>query len=1000
MIQKKLAIIFLTMLLIASAAFLPVLAQEEELPDPVEYEETDTLKVPDSEGRTTVEKDYVYVTGDEKLGIDMTAKNQNGTAKVNGEVFSEFGGAWITADAGTADLTAGNIHGGYGIFGIIRNGGTIKALVEDIFAAEDAGLDIVIPGAGTLNFEGGDITSDSYGVTLLTGTEDDSYPVDPIPDPGEDDWIDPSPVNSPDPEVSGDNDPAPDDGSDQQNAAEGTSDSKITFLSVDSKETGVDVELNNASKVTLNGEAVFSDDKGVEIELSDQGGTVTMDTPIIDAENQGLVITAAAGEVTVKNNDYIDANSAIEITNEGGTVSLPEGGDLIGNSGVYVEATGGTTTVSTGDISAQNYGVSVWTYAPDPYEPYDPDENGSGSGTQGSSDSGDTAGSKPKVEITVNGGITDQIDMTMPEVDWDVEPDPDPEDGYESSSFTKDASGNGDEEDPENPEAKGSVGIIVNAEAESNIDISVSNEISMSYGNEIEAYDNAQVNVSVDEYIYTDYGNRISSSDGATVKFTVGEDIDAGGKALETFADSGNIEILVDSIVAEENDEALDTAGIDATSMGTGKTEITVKDGIEVISENSETDTYGIDLYNIGGKITVLVGNDVTAEGPGAVGMEVSNLSEENAAVASNVEITGNLAGTSKGLVFDTEKDTNAKADILVTETISGTKAGVEVSEDAAPNNFDLTVWKIESGNGHAAVKPDGSAAEAVEPEIKYIIKIDPDSESKIEAVKEDGSAPEKSHGFMYQKQGQRVYVRGINGYEVTEAYNGKQNRTPLTLDENSGLFYLEVPNGGGIWLTVEKSPVPPRPEPVNPGNHMDFYRIGDLSWLNDVQLPATGFSASHVTALPARPQGLSYGTTGLTLQIPGLDVAEAIVTVPEDNGSYPVEWLDRSVGLLEQSSLPGEGVTVLTGHNHLNTTETGPFLFIGKMEENDRIMITDADNEMRIYKVYGNYKIASDGFAEIAPAVRENALVLITCEDESVEGGYLNRRVVLAEPL
>ena len=390
----------------------------------------------------------------------------------------------------------------------------------------------------------------------------------------------------------------------------------------------------------------------------------------------------------------------------------------------------------------------------------------------------------------------------------------------------------------------------------------------------------------------------------------------------------------------------------------------------------------------------------MTAEGPGAVGMEVSNLSEENAAVESNVEITGNLAGTSKGLVFDTEKDTNAKADILVTETISGTKAGVEVSEDAAPNNFDLTVWKIESGNGHAAVKPDGSAAGAVEPEIKYIIKIDPDSESKIEAVNEDGSAPEKSHGFMYQKQGQRVYVRGINGYEVTEAYNGKQNRTPLTLDENSGLFYLEVPNGGGIWLTVEKSPVPPRPEPVTPGNHMDFYRIGDLSWLNDVQLPATGFSASHVTALPARPQGLSYGTTGLTLQIPGLDVVEAIVTVPEDNGSYPVEWLDRSVGLLEQSSLPGEGVTVLTGHNHLNTTETGPFLFIGKMEENDRIMITDADNEMRIYKVYGNYKIASDGFAEIAPAVRENALVLITCEDESVEGGYLNRRVVLAEPL
>ena len=54
----------------------------------------------------------------------------------------------------------------------------------------------------------------------------------------------------------------------------------------------------------------------------------------------------------------------------------------------------------------------------------------------------------------------------------------------------------------------------------------------------------------------------------------------------------------------------------------------------------------------------------------------------------------------------------------------------------------------------------------------------------------------------------------------------------------------------------------------------------------------------------------------------------------------------------------------------------------------------------MQTYRVYGNFKIASDGFASIASEVRENALVLITCEDEAVDGGYLNRRVILAEPL
>ena len=121
---------------------------------------------------------------------------------------------------------------------------------------------------------------------------------------------------------------------------------------------------------------------------------------------------------------------------------------------------------------------------------------------------------------------------------------------------------------------------------------------------------------------------------------------------------------------------------------------------------------------------------------------------------------------------------------------------------------------------------------------------------------------------------------------------------------------------------------------------------------------------------------------------------------VPNVDGGYPVEWLDRNIGFLEQSSMPGKGITVLTGHNHLNNTEAGPFLFIGKLEKGDRVMIRDHRGALETYQVYGNYKIAADGFASIADEVCSNALVLITCEDESTEGGYLNRRVILAEPL
>ena len=210
---------------------------------------------------------------------------------------------------------------------------------------------------------------------------------------------------------------------------------------------------------------------------------------------------------------------------------------------------------------------------------------------------------------------------------------------------------------------------------------------------------------------------------------------------------------------------------------------------------------------------------------------------------------------------------------------------------------------------------------------------------------------------------------------------------------------YEEDPLALGHYYKITLTHNPNQSDEPGP-HHIDFYRIGDLSWLYDRKLPGTGFSASRVTELRERPQGMVYGTTGLTLQIPELGVSEVIMTVPEVDGEYPVDWLGSAIGLLEKSSLPGSGVSVLTGHNHLNSTEAGPFLSLGSLERESRVMVTDARNGMQMYRVYGNYKIASNAFASVAENVRVNALVLITCEDESIDGGYLNRRVILAEPV
>ena len=169
---------------------------------------------------------------------------------------------------------------------------------------------------------------------------------------------------------------------------------------------------------------------------------------------------------------------------------------------------------------------------------------------------------------------------------------------------------------------------------------------------------------------------------------------------------------------------------------------------------------------------------------------------------------------------------------------------------------------------------------------------------------------------------------------------------------------------------------------------------------VDDSDLPKTGFSALHPQELRSRPLNVRYTPTNLAIRIPQLSIESDLLLVPEISGEYPVEWLGDSIGMLEGSALPGKGVMVLTAHNHLNTTENGPFVALGTLNMGDHIFLTDANNRLYPYQISGNYTIDADGFASIAGDLGENTLVMITCEDEAASGGYLHRRVIFADPL
>jgi LPXTG-site transpeptidase (sortase) family protein len=169
-----------------------------------------------------------------------------------------------------------------------------------------------------------------------------------------------------------------------------------------------------------------------------------------------------------------------------------------------------------------------------------------------------------------------------------------------------------------------------------------------------------------------------------------------------------------------------------------------------------------------------------------------------------------------------------------------------------------------------------------------------------------------------------------------------------------------------------------------------------------DCQLPATGFSSVHATPLSVQPKDLNYHPIQMRIQVPTLELDMELVDVPLEEKTWRVEWLGESAGLLSGSSLPGEGLSIIAAHNTLNSTAYGPFALLSTMEVNDSIFVNGEDNKLTIFRVYANELLDANGMEELLSIAEktENTLVLVTCENESIDGGYLNRRVIFAKPV
>ncbi len=240
---------------------------------------------------------------------------------------------------------------------------------------------------------------------------------------------------------------------------------------------------------------------------------------------------------------------------------------------------------------------------------------------------------------------------------------------------------------------------------------------------------------------------------------------------------------------------------------------------------------------------------------------------------------------------------------------------------------------------------------------------------------------------------------------EVIELPNNEDpNNKPATGEYYEGDLITVVISTGGIQPQPGPGPDPdPQPQPGPSDTNIPIYYIGDGTTLfgSGNTLPATGFPTRIHVPLSVKPANLNYETLSMRIQIPAINVDVELTGVPEVDGTWAVEWLADQAGLLSGSAMPGEGYAMIAAHNHLNTMEIGPFALLFSLEENDRIFVNTADDGLQIYSVYANELLEPDDMQKMASIAQseENSIILVTCENEMVEGGYMNRRAVFAKP-
>ena len=368
------------------------------------------------------------------------------------------------------------------------------------------------------------------------------------------------------------------------------------------------------------------------------------------------------------------------------------------------------------------------------------------------------------------------------------------------------------------------------------------------------------------------YGVSTVAYDGGQIRVTVLDDVDA-----TAFGTAVGIETLV----ADEQSEA----------------RVSLAGNIRVEGSTDKTAAILTDVNN-GGESRIFVYGDVESNQTGLSlhDTKIGERTAEEAGGKTDIEIIGDVTAGDTAVKAELTNE-NSAMDILVDGTVAGAEHAVLLSDETIMDNVTLTVWEIRQNE-------DGSVAERYretqdeegktereilgedeefEKRIQYIIRLE---QPDVGALDTEGTRDYRGYDVANEGDTITLKIDVPFRYQLTNAFNGTDTKVALTKNEN-GEYFLVVPRGGAVLLSVEMEYIKPEAE-----KNRDIVNNVEKAAGEGYEVEVANDPANGKTVVIKAEEGAEKTEIAFDLQtIRSLDYNDAkAISIQSSDGSSKVE--------------------------------------------------------------------------------------------------------------